>query len=107
MAKRNSMSTAHRSRNPHRKRVAKTEGTESNRMKARVGSQLVRPSAHGLASIASRRIQLMKAEAVLACVAFTLVYEDWLDGPNRPTFADAVAAARDLVAQAVEQLGST
>jgi hypothetical protein len=48
----------------------------------------------------------MRAEAVLACVAFTLLYEEWLEDPNRPCFADAIAVARELLNGAIERLGS-
>lgn len=48
----------------------------------------------------------MKAEAVLGCVSFALLYEDWLEGPNRPCFADAVTVAQDLINQTVQRLGS-
>jgi hypothetical protein len=43
----------------------------------------------------------MKAQAVLGCISFALLYEDWLQGPDRPSFADALAAALDLVNEAV------
>jgi len=56
--------------------------------------------------VTNERSRLIKAQAVLRCVAFALLYEDWLAGPNRPCFADAVAVIEDLVAQTVEQLGT-
>lgn len=37
----------------------------------------------------------MKAEAVLGCVAFALLYEDWLEDPKRLSFADAVAVVQE------------
>jgi hypothetical protein len=51
------------------------------------------------------RTRLLKAEAVLGCLAFTLLYEDWLEPPHRPSFADAVAAAQDLINATLDRLG--
>jgi hypothetical protein len=109
MAKRDSMSKARQSRN---RRVTRGHQTESRE---------VDPSAEDLRPVststsecgASAEIvrveqrRLMKAEAVLRCVAFALLYEDWLEGPNRPCFADAVAVAQDLISAAVVRLGSS
>jgi hypothetical protein len=47
----------------------------------------------------------MKAQAMLGCVAFALLYEDWLDQSTRPSFADAVGAVQDLVSEILDRLG--
>jgi hypothetical protein len=107
MAKRNSMSTARRSRNreqdpitepgtpavPHGPYDAPTEPI--HRCSPAVLSEIVN----------EERARLMKAQAVLGCVAFALLYEDWLELPHRPSFADAVAAAQDLINATLDRLG--
>jgi hypothetical protein len=107
MAKRNSMSRARRSRNRKQEPVPRSGNT--------VETESIGDSAPGsapgsnpvdLVTIISReRKRLMKAQAVLGCVAFALLYEDWLDPSERPSFADAVAAVQDLVSETLEQLG--
>jgi hypothetical protein len=107
MAKRNSMSTARLSRNRHRASANQTGSMgaypgdqDDPRLFSPVTSKRV-----GLDEvICSERKQLMKAEAVLGCVAFALLYEEWFEGPNRPSFTDAVAVARDLVHESVARL---
>jgi hypothetical protein len=48
---------------------------------------------------------LMRARAVLDCTRFVLLYEDILEGdPKKPSFADAVDVARDLMDEAVDAL---
>ena len=54
--------------------------------------------------ITTERRRLMKAEAVLGCVAFALLYEDWLEVTSRPSFTDAVSVAQELVSETVERL---
>jgi hypothetical protein len=109
MAKRNSMSAARRSRNRKRELVpqsaatAATEGIGDPAPGWAPGSNPV----DAATIISGERNRLMKAQAVLGCVGFTLLYEDWLEGPNRPSFADAIAAVQDLVEEAVERLGSS
>jgi hypothetical protein len=107
MAKRNSMSTARRSRNrkqepiPQSGNPVATEGIGDPAPGWVPGSSPV-----AVATIISdERNRLMKAQAVLGCVAFALLYEDWLEKPNRPSFADAVAAVQDLVNETVDRLG--
>lgn len=60
--------------------------------------------AHVAKIISGERDRLMKAQAVLGCVVFALLYEDWLEAPDRPSFVDAVTAALDLVDEAVDRL---
>lgn len=107
MAKRNDMSAAPRSRNrkeesiPHTGNKVPTEGIGDP------APEWAPPSnpADVATIISSERNRLMKAQAVLGCVAFALLYEDWLDRSNRPSFVDAVAAVQDLVSEALDRLG--
>jgi hypothetical protein len=55
--------------------------------------------------VSQERSRLRKAQAVLGCLAFALLYEDWLEPPHRPSFADAAAAAQDLIAATLDRLG--
>jgi hypothetical protein len=106
MAKRNDMSTARRSRNRKEESIPQSGNTAA--------LQSIGEPAPGWAPqsnpadvakiISSERNRLMKAQAVLGCVAFALLYEDWLEGPDRPSFVDAVAAVLDLVDEAVDRL---
>jgi hypothetical protein len=56
--------------------------------------------------VSEERTRLLKAQAVLGCLAFALLYEDWLEPPHRPSFADAVTAAQDLINATLDRLGS-
>ena len=107
MAKRNSMSTARRSRNRKQEPALQSGNmvaTESTGDPA-PGCPLGTNPADVVTIISGERKRLMKAQAVLGCVAFALLYEDWLEGSNRPSFADAVAAVQDLVSKSLEQFG--
>jgi hypothetical protein len=108
MAKRNSMSTARQTRNRSPKSAAKPGSTEARRNDADAALEAPRATRSGalLEIVSVERIQLMKADAVLGCVAFALLYEDWLQGPRRPCFADAVAVAQDLITRSVDRLGA-
>jgi hypothetical protein len=107
MAKRDSMSAARRSRN--RKQEPITEpATRSVRDSGDASPAEPAPpsSPTNLSEIVSEeRTRLLKAEAVLGCLAFALLYEDWLEPAHRPSFADAVAAAQDLINATVDRLG--
>jgi hypothetical protein len=110
MAKRDSMSTARRSRNCRLVAGERTKLMGSPGNGPQTGPILpAAPSARAelRTPIAAWREQLMKADAVLSCVAFTLLYEDWLDADKRPCFADAVIVAQDLVREATERLAFT
>ena len=100
------MSTARPSRN---RRVTRARQTGSAEVYA--SAEVSTPesvNSSGLPAFAevirAERRRLMKANAVLGCVAFALLYDDWLEGPDRPSFVDALAAIQDLVAQVVERL---
>jgi hypothetical protein len=104
MAKRNSMSRARRSRNSNRKSTAPAptrRGDESE------PSPLPHSNPRPADIIGNERARLMKAQAVLGCLAFALLYEDWLEGAERPSFVDAVAAIQGLINETVERLGSS
>jgi hypothetical protein len=107
MAKRNSMSTARRSRNRKQEPVSQL-ATPSVRDSGDT-SLAEAPSQRNPADLAEivseERTRLLKAQAVLDCLAFALLYEDWLEPPHRPSFADAAAAAQDLINATLDRLG--
>jgi len=106
MAKRNSMSTARRSRNSASRSADQNRRGVGSRAHATTEIESSPESRHGdlLKTICVERRRLMKADAVLGCIAFALLYEDWLDNPRRPCFADAVAGAQELVAESLGRL---
>jgi hypothetical protein len=106
MAKRNSMSTARRSRNRKQEPVDQSGLGAASRStdEAAPDSALLTNPANLAEIIADGRTRLMKAQAVLGCVAFTLLYDDWLERSHRPCFADAVNVAQDLIVEAIDRL---
>lgn len=107
MAKRNDMSAARRSRN-RKQKPASEPATPPVRHSGDVSSAEPAPpsSPADLSEIVSEeRTRLLKAQAVLGCLAFALLYEDWLEPPHRPSFADAVTAAQDLINTTLDRLG--
>jgi hypothetical protein len=107
MAKRDSMSAARRSRNRKQEPVSEP-ATPSVRDSgdASPAEPASQSNTADLAEIVSEeRTRLLKAEAVLGCLAFALLYEDWLEPPHRPSFADAAAAAQDLINATLDRLG--
>jgi hypothetical protein len=108
MAKRNDMSAARRSR--YRKQESVSEpNTPSVRGSGDASpAEPVSPSNPADLSeiVNEERTRLRKAQAVLSCLAFALLYEDWLEPPHRPSFADAVAAAQELINATLGRLGS-
>jgi hypothetical protein len=103
MAKRNSMSTARRSRNRKQQSIPKSGDTAASRCIGEPAPGWAPQSNPAAAAtiISAERHQLMKAQAVLGCVAFALLYEDWLEGSNRPSFVDAIKAVQDLIRDAL------
>jgi hypothetical protein len=106
MAKRNSTSRARRSRNRKQEPVTEPgtlsvpESGDASPAEPTSGGSLV-----DLSEIVSEeRTRLLKAQAVLGCLAFALLYEDWLEPRHRPSFVDAVAAAQDLINATVDRL---
>lgn len=104
MAKRKSTRGVHFSRNRasrNRSRRASTVGAAAQ--KPPVAPLVQVPDV----AIEAARTRLMRARAVLACVGYVLLYEDQLEGEsNRPSFADAVDVARDLLDEVIEALDS-
>jgi hypothetical protein len=56
----------------------------------------------GPTAMSGERRTLMRADAVLRCVAFALEYDDWRS--DEPDYAEAIDVARNLISQAVERL---
>jgi hypothetical protein len=48
------------------------------------------------------RRTLMRADAVLRCVAVALEYDGWTD--DEPDYAEAIGVARHLIVQSIERL---
>jgi hypothetical protein len=107
MAKRNDMSAARRSRNRKKESSPLRGDTAVGKSIGKPVSGWVQQSNHADVArvINAERDRLMKAQAVLRCVVFALLYEDWLDEPHRPSYVDAVAVIRDLVDEAIARLG--
>lgn len=108
MAKRDSMSKARRSRNLKDETATEAETVAAAASDREPVDTLTPPSdpAQLAEVISDERMQLMKAQAVLGCVAFALLYEDWLEGEDRPSFVLAVEVAQDLVSRSIERLGA-
>jgi hypothetical protein len=107
MAKRDSMSRARRSRNREQEPISEPATPSVRHSGDASPADPASPSnPTDLSEIMSEeRTRLLKAQAVLGCLAFALLYEDWLDPPHRPSFADAVAAAQDLINATLDRLG--
>ena len=107
MAKRNSMSTARRSRNRKQEPVNEPATPSVPENGATSPAELASPSSPANLSeiVSEERTRLLKAQAVLGCLAFALLYEDWLEPPHRPSFADALTAAQDLIDATLDRLG--
>jgi hypothetical protein len=107
MAKRNSMSRARRSRNREQEPVS---GPATPPVRDSGDASPAEPASasnptHLSEIVTEERTRLQKAQAVLGCLTFTLLYEDWLEPPHRPSFADAAAAAQDLINATLDRLG--
>ena len=82
-----------------RKRASNERGQRS-----REDSNGVVLSDRRLTTVYSERRALMRADAVLRCVAFALEYDDWsFDGSD---YAEVIEVARNLVSQSIERLES-
>jgi hypothetical protein len=108
MAKRDSMSRARRSRNRRQDPISEPGTPAVPHGPDNAPTEAVpRCSPPELSEMVNEeRTRLMKAQAVLGCVAFALLYEDWLEPPHRPSFVDAIAAAHDLVSNTLDRLGA-
>lgn len=82
-----------------RKRASKEHGRRS-----REDSNGVVPSDRRLTTVGNERRALMRADAVLRCVAFALEYDDW--SFDEPDYAEAIEVARSLISQSIERLES-
>src|SRR5687767_12057179 len=104
MAKRNSMSTARRSRNREQETVSEPATPAVPHSGDASAAEPASPSNPADLSeiVSEERTRLLKALAVLGCLAFALLYEDWLEPPDRPSFADALAAAQDLINETLD-----
>ena len=107
MAKRNSMSRARRSRNREQEPIAEQATPSVRDSGDTLPAEPAYPSHPADLSeiVSEERTRLLKAQAVLGCLAFALLYEDWLEPPHRPSFADAVGAAQDLINTTLDRLG--
>jgi hypothetical protein len=107
MAKRNSMSATRRSRNRKQEPVSDPATLSVRHSGDASPAEPAFPSNPADLSeiVSEERSRLLKAQAVLGCLAFALLYEDWLEPPHRPSFADAVAAAQDLINATLDRLG--
>lgn len=57
-----------------------------------------------LTVVCSERRALMRADAVLRCVAVALEYDGWTS--DEPDYAEAIGVARQLISQSIERLES-
>jgi hypothetical protein len=55
-----------------------------------------------LTGVRSERRALMRADAVLRCVAIALEYDGWTS--DEPDYAEAIGVARHLISQSIEGL---
>lgn len=53
-------------------------------------------------AVRRERRALMRADAVLRCVAVALEYDDWTS--EEPDYAEAIGAARFLISQSIDRL---
>lgn len=60
------------------------------------------PSGRRLTTVGSERRELMRADAVLRCVAVALEYDDW--NSDASDYAEAIEVARNLISQSIERL---
>ena len=57
-----------------------------------------------LSTVYRERRTLMRADAVLRCVAVALEYDGW--SADEPDYAEAIGVARNLISQSIERLES-
>jgi hypothetical protein len=57
-----------------------------------------------LVAVCRERRALMRADAVLRCVAIALEYDGWTS--DEPDYAEALGVARHLISQSIERLES-
>jgi hypothetical protein len=78
----------------------------SNEVGRRTPAHLNGPvrSQRKLTTICGERRALMRADAVLQCVAIALEYNGW--NSDEPDYPEAIEAARQLISQSIERLES-
>lgn len=81
------------------KRVSKRPGRRT-----RAHPNAVVQSERRLTVVCSERRELMRADAVLRCVAVALEYDGWTS--DEPDYAEASGVARQLISQSIERLES-
>jgi hypothetical protein len=81
------------------KRASKERGRTS-----REDSNGFIPADRQLTTSYSERRALMRADAILRCVAVALEYDDW--SIDEPDYAEAIEVARNLISQSIERLES-
>lgn len=81
------------------KRASKTQGRRTHDR----SNGAVRPDRR-LTDVGRERRALMRADAVLRCVAIALEYDGWTS--DEPDYAEAIGVARDLISQSIERLES-
>jgi hypothetical protein len=103
MAKRKSTREAHSSRNINPQRSRPEPAGDG----ALTSEPSPPPITHASdAAIECARKQLMRTRAVLDCARFVLLYDDQLEGEQRPSFSDVIDVARDLVGSVTDALDS-
>lgn len=80
-----------------RKRASNERGRTSRECSAGVVSLGRQPT-----TVGSERRALMRADAILRCVAVALEYEGW--SIDEPDYAEAIDVARNLISQSIERL---
>lgn len=82
--------------------ATKKRSSNERGRRSREGSSRVVPSRPRSATMCNERRVLMRADAILRCVAFALEYDDWRS--DEPDYVEAIDVARNLISQAVERL---
>ena len=103
MAKRKSTREAHSSRNRSSQR-SRPEPADDRAPTSEPSAQPIAPTSD--AATEGARTQLMRARAVLDCTRFVLLYDDQLEGEQRPSFSDVIDVARDLLGAVIDGLDS-
>ena len=82
--------------------ATRKRASKEHRRRSREDSNGVVPSDRPLTTVGSERRALMRADAVLRCVAVALEYDDW--SFDEPDYAEAIEVARKLISQSIERL---
>lgn len=70
--------------------------------RSRDDSASVVPLGRQPTTVGNERRALMRADAILRCVAVAMEYEDW--SLDEPDYAEAIEVARNLILQSIERL---